>query len=147
MIVDTQKGSSERLLRRRIAALEEANQALRDRNAWLETELYGRRWACPAELGMTRSEMAILSALVTNAVCSFEVLHRATARAGREPETDLKIVQVFICRMRPRLAAFDIRIETVWRYGYQLEKTARRRLLSWPGDDLFSAQGAARSAA
>jgi two-component system, cell cycle response regulator CtrA len=143
MIVDAGKGASERLLRRRIASLEEANQVLRDRNAWLETELYGRRWACPPELGLTRSEMAIMSALVTNADCSVELLHRAMARPGREPETDPKIVQVFVCRMRPKLEAFGIRIETVIRVGYRLEKTARRRLLAWPSDDLFSGRSAA----
>lgn len=139
MIVDAASTRRERILAARLAALEAANEALRERNAWLENELYGRDWACPREFRLTPTERRILAALVRHSVCSKPMLLNAAAKPGREPEADVKIVEVHVCRMRPKLAAFDIEIETLLEVGYSLSLATRRRLLAWNKGDLIGA--------
>lgn len=143
MIVDAGSSPRDRVLTRRLAALEAANEALRHRNAWLENELYGRDWACPREFGLTPTERRILAALVRNAACSKPLLLNAAAKPGREPEADIKIIEVHVCRMRPKLESFGIRIETLLEVGYSLDLSTRRRLLAWKTGDLLERRRAA----
>lgn len=137
MIVDAKASSKERFLRARVAALEAANEALRERNAWLERELYGRDWVCPAEFGLWPAERRVLAALVAQPVCSRETLHRASAKPGREPESAPKLVDVMVCRIRSKLTPHGLEIKTIRDLGYSMDLASRRRLLAWPGTDLF----------
>src|SRR6185312_5744364 len=47
---------------------------------------------------------------------------------GDQPEVDeaeIKIVEVFVCKMRKKLKLFDIAIETVWGRGYRLPSASK----------------------
>lgn len=122
------------LLRRRIEALEAENDTLRMRVDQLEAEQLGVSWHCPIEFRLTPAEAAILAALVAREWCSKEFLHMATARPGEEKDTEIKIVDVFICKMRRKLFGFGIDIVTLWGAGYMLEPATRERLKHWEGE-------------
>lgn len=78
--------------------------------------------AFPFEWRLTGSETRVLAALVRHPNgLSKPALHHAQAGPGREPESELKIVDVFICKIRGKLRKkFGIEIETLWDAGYRL---------------------------
>lgn len=119
------------LLRERIDRLEIENDELRERVAELEEILFATDWHCPIEFRLTGSEAAILAAMLRRERCSKEFLHMATARPGEEKDTELKIIDVWICKMRKKLEPFGIEIVTLWGQGYCLTPASKERLNNW----------------
>lgn len=119
------------LLRRRIDALETENDLLRLRVAELEDQLFSVSWYCPLEFGLTASEATILAALISRERCSKEFLFAATSRPGEEKDTEIKIIDVWVCKIRRKLTPFGIEIKTLWGHGYMIEPATRELLKHW----------------
>lgn len=110
-------------------------ESLRDRVWELEEELrrlkadfHGDRYAPPAEWGLTQSEASIFGTLVANTEMTKEMALHALLRVGADKEPDIKIVDVFICKMRPKLKRFNVEIKTLWGRGYALDTALREEL-------------------
>lgn len=59
------------------------------------------------------------------------VLYRNEAK----DEAEIKIVDVFLCKLRKKLAPFDIGIETIWGVGYAMNDRAKAAYYAlWPQD-------------
>lgn len=91
----------------------------------------------PMQWGLTPGEERMLLAMARapeNAIVSKEKLH--SAFAGQvEPTTELKLVDVIVCKLRKKLAMRVPEgetgvIDTVWGRGYSLRPWVRGRLLS-----------------
>jgi two-component system, cell cycle response regulator CtrA len=103
-----------------VLSLEEENERLRERVRLLE-EMIGIRIEVPLIFGLSGSEARMFGILfkremVTKAQ-AMDVLYSDRADTF-EPE--IKIVDVFVCKMRKKLARFDIIVETVWGRGYRM---------------------------
>lgn len=110
-------------------------QELRDQLAQAQEELrqlkelFTPKIVFPLAWRLSIAESRILSSLykfTSGMPVSTAALHSAvgTHRFDDEP-TEPKIVQVYICKMRPKLAPFGIKIETIWGRGYVLTKSSR----------------------
>jgi two-component system cell cycle response regulator CtrA len=111
-----------------VASLEAENDVLRARISMLEQEI-GIRNEVPLVFGLTGQESRILSMLMQRGMTTKEQLLVAvtTDPTGNQQPT-IKIVDVFICKMRKKLAPFGIVIETVWGRGYNLDQENRRKV-------------------
>ena len=123
------------LLRKRVESLENEVELLLERIEQLEGEVLGREWFCPIEFCLTPSQQRLLAALISRERCSKEFLHMASTKPGVEAESELKIIDVWICKMRPKLQAFGINIQTVWGFGYMLSPEDQARLRNWKTGD------------
>ena len=112
----------------RLKALEAENERLQDRILVLEDLLgIGLEW--PLFLGLTPHEGKVLGALMRREVQSKEGL--LLALYGHKPDGDMpeiKIIDVFICKVRKKLARFGITIDTLWGQGYRLQPTMREKI-------------------
>lgn len=109
-----------RLLRARIDMLLEERRERRTAELRGDVEM-------PREWRLTPSESRILSGLITaKGALSKEALHVVSA-AGVEPDTCVKIVDVYICKLRKKLAAHGIAdgVQTVWGQGYEASADLR----------------------
>jgi len=103
-----------------IATIEAENELLRERVKQLEQEV-GFRIEVPLIFGLTGSEARILGVLLKREVATKETLLLATTKdATGNLAPEIKIVDVFICKMRKKLTPFGIVIETVWGQGYRM---------------------------
>jgi DNA-binding response OmpR family regulator len=68
---------------------------------------------------LTAAEVTILMLLIQNAE-----VHRDRIDLPR------KTLDVHICRIRQRLQAFNIKVTTLWGYGYQLPAPHRRKAMA-----------------
>jgi DNA-binding response OmpR family regulator len=84
----------------------------------------------PACLRLTPSEGRLLAALHAHKTgLSKEALHAALS-GGIEADSDIKIVDVYVCKLRGKLARHGIGIETIWSQGYRLSAAGRAALAS-----------------
>ena len=111
----------------RIEALEAEILRLRDRIEQLETTL-GLDMPAPVFLGLTVHEATLFGALMRRGVMSKAQL--LTAVYGGRPDGDapeIKIIDVFVCKLRRKLSAFGIKVETVWGVWYRLPADMKAR--------------------
>ena len=85
----------------------------------------------PVQLGLTKQEREVLGALMASpGVRTKEQILSAAysdrCATGYEPE--LKIIDVFVCKLRKKLSRFGIKIETKWGDGYLLPHESREAL-------------------
>ena len=81
----------------------------------------------PDELNLTPMEARLLEALMRTpkgSVATKERLHGAMADAD-EPDTQIKIVDVIVCKVRKKLSARGLKINTHWGRGYSLSPDSR----------------------
>lgn len=113
------------------ARLAADNDELREQVRVLRAELRpAPGWEPPAELHLTPREATIVAALVARERCTREALMiglYSDCPDGRDP----KILDVFICHIRRKLAPFGLTIETVYGAGYQMPPADRARLREW----------------
>lgn len=103
----------------RIEALQEENDRLHARLATLEATL-GHTFRAPIEWMLTAHECRLFGSLLSRDLCTKDALMAALYRdLGRE-EADIKIVDVYVCKLRKKLKPFGIPIETRWGEGYYL---------------------------
>lgn len=116
-------------LHREIASLRDG-LALRTEEVRQLQDAFAPVPAFPAAWKLTRAETAILGALhaAKSGVLSKAALHIATA--GLEVESDEKIVDIFVCKLRQKLkrAQTGVVVETRWGFGYALGPDSRVRL-------------------
>lgn len=111
-----------------VQAIEVENEMLRERIIHLEREI-GLRNSIPLVFALTGSEAKILSMLVQRGLASKEQLLIACTNdvtGNKVPE--IKIVDVYICKIRKKLERFGIVIETVWGRGYSLDAENRAKV-------------------
>jgi two-component system cell cycle response regulator CtrA len=99
-----------------VLKLEQENEELRARVRMLE-ELTGANFDAPPQFGFTRNEVIIFGLLLKNKL----VLRSSMMGAlyfHKQDEAEIKIVDVWVCKMRRKLKPYGIVIETQWGQGY-----------------------------
>lgn len=75
---------------------------------------------------ITPAEASILSLLLTQDVCSKSALYHCYAHRKEDVVNsdmpDLKVIDVYICRLRKKLAPLGLTIETIWGQGYRIPR-------------------------
>ncbi len=79
----------------------------------------------------TPTQSALLAALLRKPDMTKEGLHNCIQRPDKEP-TDQKIVDVLICNLRKKLPE-GVKINTLWGYGYGMDKDSRLKMISHLG--------------
>ncbi len=113
----------------RLRLLEDENSMLRERVAILETEIGIAHEPFPVFLDLTTSECIILGVLMKNTAPRKSTF--MTALYGgkmNDKEAELKIIDVFVCKMRSKLKAYGIDIETAWGAGYSLTEANKAKV-------------------
>jgi two-component system cell cycle response regulator CtrA len=122
---------TERLLKQENRILRNEIESLREELATLRAELCAPDWVAPIELKLTAKESQVLGCLCTQKrVLSKEALLRSMydSRCAADEIPELKIVDVFICKIRRKLKPYGISIETSWGNGYYLTDESRSKL-------------------
>ncbi|MDE1901502.1 MAG: winged helix-turn-helix domain-containing protein [Alphaproteobacteria bacterium] len=113
----------------RIRFLEDALDEAQERIRELEKEKFGIGWMSPGCLKLTPYEERIISALMVRDAASKDNLMAAVyADRFEKEEPSIKIIDVFVCKLRQKLSRFDISIETIWGRGYKLTPEAKQRI-------------------
>lgn len=112
-----------------IERLEEENDILRARIEQLEDELGWTGHVFPIEWGLTAKEAKVLHAIAGRELCTKEYLHTALYSLEIDGGADIKIIDVFVCKMRGKLRSHGIDIKTRWGAGYWLDATTRAAVL------------------
>lgn len=105
-------------LHERIAELREEVDFLRAENAYLKN-LFDDEARFPPKWNLTRRESQLLQAMARGAMRK-EAIVDAIWREEQGP----KIIDVFICKLRRKLAPHGIAIVTVWGVGYRIADDA-----------------------
>ena len=102
-----------------IAALEAENTRLRDEVDYLKQK-FGHYWVPPIELHLTGKEGQLLALLLKGRLLGKDqiLLHIYSDRPDSPPE--IKIIDVFVCKLRKKIKPFGVLITTVWGRGYQM---------------------------
>lgn len=102
-----------------IAAVERENEKLRDKVAQLE-EIIGLRLPAPLVLGLSGKEAQLFGALYTREFLTKPAIMTLLYSDRADAEPEIKIVDVFVCKIRAKVAPFGIEIETAWGQGYAM---------------------------
>lgn len=105
----------------RLEAMEAENERLQDR-VWVLEDCLGASIVAlaPIEWRLTLSEARIFGALYQRASCTKAQLLATNCEPGVEDEPEIKIVDVFVCKLRKKLKPYGIEIETLWGQGYRM---------------------------
>jgi two-component system cell cycle response regulator CtrA len=103
----------------RLDALEAENERLRDELEALKASL-GLRFLAPVEMGLTGHETKMFGRLLRGDAVSKDGLMNAVYTVGIDDQPEIKIIDVFICKIRKKLKPFGIEIATIWGVGYQM---------------------------
>lgn len=91
------------------------------------------RIACAQQFKTSRLETYMLMQLLRREHATKQQLHRVVEdnrpSPGTKDETDIKMVDVIICKLRKKLLSHNITVETVWGLGYLLKPDQRARCL------------------
>ncbi len=128
MVVPTNLKLASQLENALIEKLENENEELRERIIQLE-EMLGYSIVVPVELGLTASEAKVLGYLNKVEYASKEGILNALYGDRPNDIPELKIVDVFICKIRGKIRQFGIKIETVWGRGYRLPPQSKSVML------------------
>lgn len=81
----------------------------------------------PGYRGLTMSEAAILSVLLLHERASMEALLAAcpNKRTDHTEMPDPKMIDVYICRIRKKIAPLGLEIQNIWGYGYAIPREHR----------------------
>lgn len=124
-----------------VAKLEEENDDLRARIRELEEQL-GFAFECPPQFGLTANEAKIFGLLLKKPLLTKEFAVSAIY-LHKQDEADIKIIDVWVCKMRRKLKPYTIIIETVWGQGYRLPAESRviaEKLLAEANAQLHAAE-------
>jgi two-component system cell cycle response regulator CtrA len=104
-----------------VTKLETENDELRARVRLLE-EMIGMRIDVPLVLGLTGQEAILFGVLLRREIVTKEAAMVALygMRPDGEEEVQIKIVDVYVCKLRKKVKRFDVEIETVWGRGYRM---------------------------
>ena len=109
-------------LRQRVAELEE-------RIRQLTALLAPPGVQAPREWRLTNSEHTVFQVLVARPVATKEMILAALYWDKGLEEPELKIIDVFICKLRKKLSQHGVAIATVWGRGWSMPEDVRRRFI------------------
>lgn len=110
-----------------VAMLEAENVLLRDRVATLERDLMATV-PLPPGLGLTPQEERIFLMLLRRDACTKEQLMNGAYDHHHEGDLPhIKIIDVFICKLRKKMKIHDVAINTLWGRGYSMSPAAKQR--------------------
>lgn len=113
-----------------VMKLEQENDDLRARVRALESQL-GFTFSSPPQLALSKQESVIFGCLMKNQLVRKEMAMDALY-FHKQDEAEIKIVDVYVCKLRKKLKPWGIEIQTQWGQGYFLppeSKGAARKLL------------------
>lgn len=122
----------------RIEALQAMIERQREEIRRLE-EALGFGHLMPPEWCLTVKESRLLGALLERDIMTKDGLMSALYRDLGKDEPELKIIDVFVCKIRRKLreaGVEGIRIETVWGQGYRLPPADKEKLRALVSDAL-----------
>lgn len=108
----------------REAALEALVERLENKVEVLERAM-GFLILPPLEWGLTGSEARLFGALLEREMVTKDAAMSALYRDHGDDEPEVKIVDVFICKIRKKIAVFGLTIETIWSVGYRLSPESK----------------------
>jgi len=108
----------------RIEALEAENERLRNRVEQLEAA-EGLSFIAPPEWALTGREMRLFGVLMARDLATKNAIMTALYGDRIDEPPEIKIVDVFICKLRAKLKRFEVAIETVWGLGYRLSAESK----------------------
>jgi two-component system cell cycle response regulator CtrA len=111
----------------RIEALEAEVERLQARIEQLE-EAAGIRFVTPLEWRLTPAEMRVFGVLMARELATKDAIMAALYRDTGRDEAEIKIVDVLVCKIRAKLRAFDVSIQTVWGQGYRLTPPTKAKV-------------------
>ena len=82
----------------------------------------------PFEWSLTGSERAVFGVLLSRPMATKEAIMAALYYSQGRDEAEIKIVDVFVCKIRKKLRPFGVGIKTVWGLGYELDASVREKL-------------------
>lgn len=116
----------------RLEALEAENDRLRDELDALK-ETLGLHFVAPIEFRLTGSETKVFGRLLKGGLATKDAIMATLYRDAGKDEAEIKIVDVFICKLRKKIAPFGLSIETVWGAGYQMAPASKAFFeAQWP---------------
>ncbi len=112
-----------------VRQLKEENEILRERVALFEREFMGAELVFPVEWGLTATEQRVLGVLINRPQATKAQIMMGIYRVtGGDDEADIRIVDVFVCKVRKKLQPFGITIRTLWGAGYAIDEVLRQSL-------------------
>jgi len=110
---------SEELAAERVAALE-ALLEQRDSRIQEMEEALGVTTLPPLEFGLTGHEAAVLGILLNREVVTKQAMLCGLYSARADDAPNIKIVDVYVCKLRKKLAPFGVEVATHWGVGYSM---------------------------
>lgn len=111
-----------------VQRLEEENDALRMRVRALE-EMAGVGFETPPQLMLTKNESVIFGLLLKGTLVRRTAMMEALY-LHKQDEAEIKIVDVWICKIRRKLKPYGIDIMVQWGQGYYLTPAAKAAALA-----------------
>lgn len=111
----------------RIDGLQAEVDRLQGRVDQLEAAM-GMTLVAPLEWRLTPAEQRVFGVLMARDMASKDAIMAGVYRDAGRDEAEIKIVDVFVCKIRAKLKAFQIPIETVWGQGYRLAVETKARV-------------------
>lgn len=101
------------------------NRRLRERIIALECAQGIGEFIAPPEWLLTPKEAHVLGELLSHEVCTKDGLMTSLYGDDLDNEPEIKILDVFVCHLRKKIAAYGIQIITVWGIGYRMDDEAK----------------------
>lgn len=96
-------------------------EALRERVRQLEDVLVPVDVVVPIEWRLTSSEARLFAFLTTREIATKPAIMQALYSDRPDDDPEIKIVDVFICKLRRKIQRYGVEITTVWGRGYSLK--------------------------
>src|SRR5262245_7404384 len=113
-----------------VAHVEAENDLLRERIRQLE-EMVGIGLEVPPMFGLTGKESALLGIMMERELTTKESALDLMYFDRPNDTPEVKIIDVFVCKMRKKLEKFDVKIETVWGRGYRLPPDSKKNVQAY----------------
>jgi two-component system cell cycle response regulator CtrA len=132
---------------RYVQKIETENDELRAQNEDLQFRIrelqtaVGMSYSLPMCLPLTSREAALLGVLMQRDVATKDMILMALYNGMDEPQ--VKIIDVFVCKMRKKLQPFEIEISTLWGRGYYLAKEMKEKVRQLREQELTTPTAAA----
>jgi two-component system cell cycle response regulator CtrA len=116
----------------RAKVLDVENELLRAENCRLREQI-GLAAKPPLMFALTRSEAAMFGVLLANRAPRKETFMAALYSLNPDDPPEIKIVDVFICKMRKKLKPFGIEIKTHWGDGFSMPEESKAKARDFIG--------------